>query len=235
MIRQNGDDGWAPSPEQLAAYADGELEGPMQAPLKKLVIDWLREHPEARAEIEGCRRLSELWQLTAPPDPEERLWTAVWKRVQEIKPPLPVGEKAAEKWRVLPWVAALAGVAAILALALWLPGQVREWWNPTDEKQEAQQKQPIGPAPVAQNEPWPVVSADEVDIVRIEGADLLTLVVGKPPVEGPMQWAAPGEVWLASVQPAPSDDMVPNIHTLPGKTEFPMSWPSKALEEAPKE
>src|SRR5262249_21665108 len=136
---------------------------------------------------------------------------------------------------VLPWVAAAVAAAGIVWLALWLPGQLRQGNAPVQEDNQAREKpQPLpGPQGVPV-EAWPVVSTAEVQIRRIEGPDLASVVVGQLPVDGPMEWANPGEVWVASVEPAPGDDMVPNIKWAPGQTDFPMSWPSRALE-APKE
>jgi hypothetical protein len=232
MIRQSGDDGWVPSPAQLAAYADGELEGPFQALLKKRVADWLAGHPEAQAELGLYQRLATLWQATTPADPDEQAWAGLWQRLQQIKPPTPVEGRG--RWRVLAWVS-LAAVAAALWLVLWLPGQLSQWLAPAGETQTVDPVQPQVVPVVPAVEPWPVATDDDVEIVRIDGADLLTLVVGRLPVEGPMQWAAPGDVSLVSVQPAPSDNMVPDVETAPGKTNFPMSWPSRPLEEPPKE
>src|SRR5436309_10364312 len=73
-----------PTPEQLAAFFDGELEGKdALAPLKQRIEAWLCEHPEARAEWDLYRRLAELWRATAPDEPAEEAWNAVRARLPE--------------------------------------------------------------------------------------------------------------------------------------------------------
>src|SRR5262249_14672182 len=153
----NGDDGWAPAPEQLAAYADGELEGPLHTPLKQRVAEWLADHPDARAELESYRRLAEVWQATTPAEPDDGAWRAVWQRLERIPPPQPVEKVGPRKWRVLPWVAAAVAAAGIVWLALWLPGQLRQGNAPVQEDNQAREKpQPLpGPQGVPV-EAWPV-------------------------------------------------------------------------------
>jgi hypothetical protein len=70
-------------------------------------------------------------------------------------------------------------------------------------------------------EPFPVATEGEVEIVRVEGEAAEALVVGTPPVEGPLVLAGPGDVSLTSVQPARPDNMMPDVQ-LDGPT--PMIW-----------
>ena len=74
--------GPVPSPGQLAAYVDGELDA---AGCRQVEI-WLAAHPEAAAEVEGCRRLARLWQSAAPPEPAPAAWAAAWGRVEAALP-----------------------------------------------------------------------------------------------------------------------------------------------------
>jgi hypothetical protein len=61
---------------------------------------------------------------------------------------------------------------------------------------------------------------DEVEILRVEGADTGTLVVGALPVHGPLELADPGEVTVTSIEPDARDQMVPVIRS----TGRPMIW-----------
>ena len=73
---------------------------------------------------------------------------------------------------------------------------------------------PRGPGPAERlpaGEPLTVVSPDEVEIVSLRAADLDTLVVGVPPVTGPLLLASSGDVRLEGVKPD-ADGMVPDFH-----------------------
>ena len=56
-----------------------------------------------------------------------------------------------------------------------------------------------------------VVSPEDVEIVSLHAADRATLVVGVPPVTGPLVLASVGDVELEGVEPD-TDGMVPSIH-----------------------
>ena len=60
-------------------------------------------------------------------------------------------------------------------------------------------------------EPLDVVSPDDVEIVSLRAADRVTLVVGVPPVQGPLVLASVGDVEVQGVEPA-ADGMLPSIH-----------------------
>ena len=68
----------APKLEDLVAYVDGQLE-----PARRKGVDaWLRDHPQAAAEIDGQRRLAGLWQATTPAEPDEASWASIVARVE---------------------------------------------------------------------------------------------------------------------------------------------------------
>src|SRR5207248_8357618 len=60
-------------------------------------------------------------------------------------------------------------------------------------------------------EPLAVVSSDDVEIVSLRAADRDTLVVGIPPVTGPLVLAAVGDVELQGIEPD-ADGMIPDFH-----------------------
>jgi hypothetical protein len=207
--------------EILAAYADGEFEGRDDlALLKQRVEDWLKCHPEAHAELAQCRRLKQLWVETTPPEPTPAEWRAVLaaidaRRTAELEPrlePLPrLSRWPGRTWRVVAAVAApvAAGVALAVIWALQFSSDVKPIV--------------ILPAHVLPAESYEVLSVatmDEVEILRVEGADTGTLVVGALPVHGPLELADPGEVTVTSVEPDARDQMVPVIRSI-GR---PMIW-----------
>jgi hypothetical protein len=66
---------------------------------------------------------------------------------------------------------------------------------------------PVDRAQIAKQEPQlddeilPVAHASEVTIVRVEGADTHTLVVGELPLQGILELVAPGDVILTLIRP----------------------------------
>ena len=77
--------------------------------------------------------------------------------------------------------------------------------------------------PIAAEEmPFAVARAHEVEILNVEGADTHTLVVGDLPLKGLLELAGLGDVTVNSVQPAARDNMLPDVHLSgPGR---PMIW-----------
>jgi hypothetical protein len=107
-----------PSPEQFAAYSDGEL-GPAD---RAAVDEWLLDHPAERAEVDAARRLARLMQATAAADPGEAAWAGVLERVAAAPPAPAPRPKRRHRWIALVVVAAAGLAAAAVVLAL-LPGQ----------------------------------------------------------------------------------------------------------------
>jgi anti-sigma factor RsiW len=170
-----------PSAEQLAAYADGELN----AGAARAVEEWLAVHPEDRAEVDTQRRLARLWQTTQAPDPGAGAWATLRGRID-------TGLAAARdgKARPRPW-----SVRLFLGLALPLVGAASIFL--------ALLLNPQGPNPVPPNgapsgpvRPFPVASAEDVEIISINAADLSALVVGQPPVTRPLVLASAGDVTI---------------------------------------
>jgi hypothetical protein len=191
MSGRNGDRSWNPTAEELAAFADGALDpvGP-GLPLRQRIEDWLTDHPGAAAEVAAQRRLNRLMQQTAAPDPGETAWAALWERINQ--PPVPALLKRPPSRGRWAWPAAVllaAAVAASLVIAVLAPGPQG------------------GPAP-EEVEPLAVVSADEVEIIRMSGADADVLVVGEPPVAEILPVAQPQEVDVVRVNGADTGALV---------------------------
>jgi hypothetical protein len=159
----------APRPEWLAAHLDGELGEAERARVEA----WLADHPEAAAEVEAHRRLARLYQEAEPPAPADAAWDAVLARVEaglRVPPP--------RRWHKVAGVAGIIGLVAAAAAAVALVLTFGGGATPT-------------PPP---EEPWPVLSADEVRIESMHDADRGALVVGEPPVSGPLELLAADEV-----------------------------------------
>jgi hypothetical protein len=201
MISWKGDEEPAPTPEQLAAYADGELDGrPEGEPLRRHIEAWLARHPEAADDLQAQRRLRRLCQATTPAEPSEAAWNHVLARLEQLPPAPARGALGRPGYglRFAAWaVAALAATAAAVWLALALFGP---WGGPElarraprgPERREGPLKAPR-PLP-AEVEPFAVATGDEVEVLSIKGADTSTLVVGELPLSGPMVLVQAGEV-----------------------------------------
>jgi hypothetical protein len=192
-------------PELLAAYADGEL-----APAEQRRVEaWLAGHPEARADVEAQRRLSGLFEDTAPRPPADDRWAEVLTGVERCLASPPVGRPA---WGRRAAVAAIgaAAAAALLVLAV---------------------RPPPGDAPQAvPEEPWPVVSAEDIDIVSMDDRDREKLVIGEPPVNEPLELLSADEVKVQKLPDAPG--RVGKLHRIPG-SDPPLIVVS--LDEEPEE
>jgi hypothetical protein len=163
-----------PTAEQLTAYVDGEL-GPSEC---AAVEAWLAWHPRERATVAAQRWLARLWENSAPPEPHEQGWAQVLARVAEATSP--TARSRVARRRLVTVLAAAGAVLAATAATLLLVvlyGQAPE--TPKD---------PLTP--------WPVVASDDVEIESIDGGDLRALVVGEPPVNGPLVLASAEDVTI---------------------------------------
>jgi hypothetical protein len=210
MKQRKANEADAPSPEQLAAYVDGELDPATRA----RVAAWLCAHPDAAADLQSLRQLDSLWQETTPPAPARAQWDAVFNRIAARCPaeePVVASGRAATRhafgWR---WHLRMAGTAAAMLFVTLL------LYRPTDP-----QAQPV-PAPLISVVQVLRVAGDEdVEIISMDAVDIGALVVGEPPIRGPFVLAAPGDVVLENIAPDPVDGMKPiaggmNTNTLDG-------------------
>jgi hypothetical protein len=213
MTLHSGPEG-APDPEVLAAYFDGELEG--RDELRRQVEDWLALHPDSEADPDR-QRLRELWQETTPPEPSGEAWQRVLEHVAMARgTAVPVRQR---RWPVA--LAAAACVALFVGLASWLlqPAPHRLL---VEEK--AQQLVVV--------EVFPVATAEEVVILRVDGDDRWMLPIGQFPLHGPLVLADAGEVERISSEPDALDQMVPQFRWR--GPQRPMVWAPLDAEEMPR-
>jgi hypothetical protein len=192
---------WTPDPQLLAAYFDGELECRDDlAEVRARLEAWIEAHPDA---CEEHHQLQKLWLDTTPREPSRAAWNRTLDQIdarRETPIVLPVRKGS---WRTVGIMA--ASIALVFGL---LFGAMRALL-PTNVKSD-----PIAIAtPVHdEGEVFPVASAEEIVIFRVEGADTGLLVVGQLPVSGPLELAAPGEIHVFHARPAEGDQMVPTVH-----------------------
>jgi anti-sigma factor RsiW len=170
--------GEPPSPEELAAYYDGELT----AADRRRVEDWLADHPEAAAELRRLRRLEALWQAAAPAEPTSSAWAGVLRGIEQGVSPVRGARPSARAPRRAGLALVAAASAAVVLLALALGG-----------------RHPPAPLPPPQ-EPFPVASDADVEIVSVDADGAAAVLVGGLPLRHPIVLMAPGDVALRSVE-----------------------------------
>jgi anti-sigma factor RsiW len=203
-----------PTPERFAAYADGEL-GPAEG---AEVEAWLTAHPEARAEVEVWRRLDRLWDAASPPEPDSAAWARMLGRIESAIPPArPLHPRR-------PWPALLAlGLSAAAAAALLGVSFLQRPGQPVV---------PGAPSRAVESNPFPVVADEDVVIISMEGADVPALVIGRPPVQFPMNLATPDDVRLVLAgEPDSPEDWVPDIWVGDGTAPMVVPMPPQKPKE----
>ena len=77
--------------DEADAFADGEFEGKEQLAAHKRAIEaWLRQHPEAAADIRAWRSLKQVRQETTADEPDEDTWDRMWQKIEpEVGRPAP--------------------------------------------------------------------------------------------------------------------------------------------------
>lgn len=193
MIR-NEKNNWKPSPTMLAAYADGEFEGRDDlAALKTEIEAYLTEHPDAVDDLAGYRSLRNVWHDTTPHKPNAAKWDAVLHRIRGGTAAALQRKSTARRWQL--WAGTVAAAAVLIATAVI-------WYTVQDTNRHssilptAQGSNDLSPMVAAKtaNEPLPVASMEEVEILSVDGDDIPTLIVGTLPVEGLLEPADAGDV-----------------------------------------
>jgi anti-sigma factor RsiW len=204
---------WEPELQWLAAYLDGELEGrDDMADRRARVEAWLEAHPEALEQCAEQKKLQQLWLETTPAEPTPSAWARCRAGIDAKRIPqqnrTPRGRRS--------WIA-LSALAASVILVVGIGFGIWRVWQ-ADPHNHA----PVAVAPHHQDddEVLEVAQSHEITILRVEGADTESLVVGTPPLEGELELAGPGEVRVLHVRPAARDQMIANVRT-DGR---PMVW-----------
>jgi anti-sigma factor RsiW len=199
-----------PTPEQIAAWVDGESSrGEADR-----VETWVADHPEARRDAESMAQLTRLYRDQPIPMPSEARWRST---LDQIRPRVAPTPEAARRWRS--WLgvaiasAALVG-AVILARNLWpspTPAPIARTSQVPDEEDE---------------EPFAVARSSEVHIIRMDAEDADRVVTGRP-LLGTMDFAGPGDIDVLKIQPA-GEGLTPRLER---RAALPWVVLAKADEE----
>jgi hypothetical protein len=209
---------WHPRPEELAAYADGELDRcPSGAALKQRIEDWFADHPEGVAEIESISQLDNLFKSTLSEGPAELAWSELGDRIQKelLETPVPPRRKAHRSF----WAATFLAIAAAAVL---LAFNLNTGPTPTPKEGQA-----------LDEEPFPVASADEVEILRVDGNDTNALVVGQLPVTGLLLLAFPQDVEILQVNGDDTESLVVGELPVQGSLELAQAGDVKVKSVEP--
>lgn len=175
--------------ELLAGYADGELSAADRATVEA----WIAADESVRAELETQRRLShknvELWQKVAPPAPSDAAWNRVLSAIDAgVQPAMPgVNYRTSGQRGWSRWALAVAALAAMMVVAIGT-----SFWATSNNNINSL---------YSANDAFQVARADEIDILSIHGDDDM-IVVGRPPLGGPMDLVTVGdtEFWATATE-----------------------------------
>jgi anti-sigma factor RsiW len=146
-----------PSPEQLAAFFDGELD-----PAARTRVEaWLAGRPDAAAEIDGQRRAVRLWNDNPPPEPGPDDWAATLAGIQARLPARSRRPRALPRTLWLCAGLAAAVLVAALLTRLFMPAAPR----PVDKHDPPVAK---GPPDAPAQEPILLVGQNDVSIINME-------------------------------------------------------------------
>jgi hypothetical protein len=147
----------------------------------------MTDHGGGRHDRDADRWLTQIWQATTPPGPSEAAWAGVLAQIESslaANPPQPrLPQRRVRRfplWPVLT-VGSLAAAAAAVLLVIILGG-----WVPRTPQ----------PDPEAAITPLPVAGEGDVELISMDAADILALIVGRPPHQGPLVLASADEVFV---------------------------------------
>jgi hypothetical protein len=182
-MKSSPGESWTPSRELLAAFADGELDDrPHLAGLVGQIETWLAAQPDAFADLEAQMELTRLMAATVPEAPTPATWATVWARV--LKAP---GQRLA-RWKLGAGILATAAAAAVVFAV------IRAGSSNLPERTTPMPTQPPELIAKEKLEVLEVVTADEVEIIRVGGADTSTLVNVQVPITCPLELLDRNEV-----------------------------------------
>ncbi len=200
----------------LTAYLDGEL-GPVES---ARVEEWLAEEPATRDAVEADRRLSDLLDETAVQPPSAKQWGSVLKRIETGIEESPAARKgrSAKLRSFAKWFTAAAALLIGLGLGaahLLGPGGepdgprplgdvlevvaegdvVIDDMDPFDSRSIVRGSVPKSvPKELLGRRALEVARVEEVAVITMDGNDTDVLVVGDPPVAGPLVMVKRGDV-----------------------------------------
>jgi len=220
----------------LAAYAEGQLEGTT----REQVEDWLDQHPQLWAEIRAQQALGQtlrqMMDATAPPDPSAATWEALAQRIQfasvqakHAAAPLPSHCRQRGSARI---AAVTVAAALLLGGGVWLQNQLP---GPTIDPPQTGQVDPLSPRTAHDDSPSPsppeltsisrLTLVREVDVLleRVPHMGDGWLPIGRPPLEGPIQWIHQDEIEVIGfASHSPTQQNIPCLVHAEG--DRPLLW-----------
>jgi hypothetical protein len=226
-------EGISPRDAWLLSYLDNELVPEQRAQFEA----WLARDPAARAEVEEHSLVTDLF---AEAEIEEPAWDETLAGIRSAlrQKPVPAGRPHHGAGWPLLW---LVTAAAVLA-GVWLGagGLLRQ--SPRDEGDGNRPAVPVlevagdtdividdmdpldasalvlgkvpdsVPTELRQRVALEVASGVEIGIITMDGDDTGNLIVGDPPVQGPLLLASPGEVKVHHIATGKRDEPLPYLH-----------------------
>jgi anti-sigma factor RsiW len=178
-----------PTPELLAAYADGEFEGREDLqPLRRELEAWIADRPEVQMELAELRRLRRLVVETPPPEPSDAHWTRCLDAI--AKADKTVSRPADPAAKILGTIASLAAVVMLFFVApQFSPRRTEVWATAGPKDVEIVQGEADDWVQVAWQVPHnPLPLAESGDVVFVE-PEMPRRVVYREGVGRPMIWA----------------------------------------------
>ncbi|HBI42093.1 MAG TPA: hypothetical protein DDY78_04430 [Planctomycetales bacterium] len=168
-----------PSPEQFAAFLDGELDAGARA----RVVAWLANHPSAAEEIEGQRQVMRVWQASVPAEPSLAAWAGAFDRINaKMRPASSYRPRGIRRTLWLSAGLAAAVLTAVLLTRHFQPGPAITRPPVIASGTEAPDQEPIL-----------LASQDDVSVVNLEsywqddgrvpsiGEGEVSMIVAAPP------------------------------------------------------
>ena len=209
------DNDWKPDSQLLAAYFDGELEG--RDELAARVEAWLQRHPEAAGQGNEQRKLAQLWRDTTPREPSAETWQRVLARIYAAHNKPTAAQTSRRAWLTT------SVIAASVTLFLGLAFAAAYYSVSINGRNSTVVKAPNSKTEHDEGvEVFPVATAGQVVVTRIEGADTRAVMVGELPVAGPLLLAETGDVRVFAIHSEASNKMRPQIQQ--DGLQRPMIW-----------
>jgi hypothetical protein len=199
MKRKWNDPDHEPTPEQLAAWADGELPWPEARQIEA----WLARHPDQARDAEGLRQLVRLYRDNAPSEPPAQVWQTALDQIESaLEAPRPPSRSPSRSWR-LHLLLGLIGTAAAVLGAVLLARNL----GPTP-------KPPVEPESIAsapeEDEVFPVVSVSEIHIISVDTRDADRIALDQP-LMGSFELAADEDITIEKVERNPDEETMPRL------------------------
>ncbi|MCE9533974.1 MAG: hypothetical protein K8T89_23055 [Planctomycetes bacterium] len=215
------------SPEWLAAYVDGELDGPAAIQVEC----WLRDHPEALTELFDQQSLSaaneEFVRGTTPPMPSQENWNRVFSGIEQSIAPASAHRTRTEWPRAfLAPALVLAGLAFALLIAVFLVNRDRQPNALRDlARHDAEPRPGVLPnfGDDLEELIFQVATTDDVELIVLPEAAVNLVVVGRHPMaDVPLLLASAADLQVLNYGPDEQGNL-PDLNTTTGP-DASMFW-----------